>query len=283
MVVGCSAAQNEPSTTIAPASDASADAGSLESEAAATAPAPAAETTTPAPSEPEVNSSPAPQSQEPDNAIPIPGSSELAYLMGKTSAGAPVYLADSRPFDCRPDGGCISIEFLQVDTNGAVKQGQAIGRCGLFTLSEVVLDGDLVAYEGLVGEGMAELLNTACQSWRPGEPGAGVPSVPEGLSAGMSYSAVRDRLGAAGWFAKTTGMEAYTSLEQQMYDKGYTEVLGCSGAGQCRFEFDYYLDGQLPEGEALVVITRFADDDPFFENDPVLDSVSIQGSFANDL
>ncbi|MEO0533677.1 MAG: hypothetical protein AAF215_07390 [Cyanobacteria bacterium P01_A01_bin.123] len=75
-------------------------------------------------------------------------------------------------------------------------------------------------------------------------------------------------------------MDHHTPLEQKMYDRGYTEVLGCSGTGRCRFEFDYFDADALPSDEALVVITSFADSDSYFEGEPLLSSASIDLSSA---
>ncbi|NER92256.1 MAG: hypothetical protein F6J86_00010 [Symploca sp. SIO1B1] len=59
-------------------------------------------------------------------------------------------------------------------------------------MTEVLLDGDLVAYEiASPDAAMTNLLNTACQVHRPGEPGASTtPRLPMGLVEGMPYAEV---------------------------------------------------------------------------------------------
>jgi hypothetical protein len=201
-------------------------------------------------------------------------------FMGETAAGEPVYYISSESIACaNGDSGCVIVNFLQVDAADAnqTADGQAIAQCARETLTEVLLDGDLVAYEiPSPDAAMAKLLNTACQAQRPGEPGASTsPTVPGGLVEGMPYAEVRSRLIDAGWEPKTTPMDHYTGLEQTMYDRGYTEVRGCSGTGLCRFEFNYSDPGALADGEALIVITSFADSDVLFEEDPLLGAANI--------
>ncbi|MEO0539833.1 MAG: hypothetical protein AAFZ80_03090, partial [Cyanobacteria bacterium P01_A01_bin.105] len=92
-------------------------------------------------------------------------------LMGETAAGEPIYYLSSQPVDCA-DAGCVSITFLQVDATDAYRtlEGQAVANCKLETLSEVIIEGDLVAVQVPSPEpAMAELLQTACQAHRPGE------------------------------------------------------------------------------------------------------------------
>jgi hypothetical protein len=201
-------------------------------------------------------------------------------FMGETAAGEPVYYISSESIACaNGDSGCVIVNFLQVDAADAnqTADGQAVAQCARETLTEVLLDGDLVAYEiPSPDAAMAKLLNTACQAQRPGEPGASTsPTVPGGLVEGMSYAEVRSRLIDAGWEPKTTPMDHYTGLEQTMYDRGYTEVRGCSGTGLCRFEFNYSDPGALADGEALIVITSFADSDVLFEEDPLFGAANI--------
>jgi hypothetical protein len=201
-------------------------------------------------------------------------------FMGETAAGEPVYYISSESIACaNGDSGCVIVNFLQVDAADAnqTADGQAVAQCARETLTEVLLDGDLVAYEiPSPDAAMAKLLNTACQAQRPGEPGASTsPTVPGGLVEGMSYAEVRSRLIDAGWEPKTTPMNHYTGLEQTMYDRGYTEVRGCSGTGLCRFEFNYSDPGALADGEALIVITSFADSDVLFEEDPLFGAANI--------
>ena len=282
LTVSCSTSQTEPSAAIAPASTATQTAETATSETATAAPDTTSVSST------SVNSPPnSPPTDQAENAEPQGEPGYIGYpSMGETADGDYIYYVSSQPVDCGPDAACLSVQFVQADgaNLNMSMNGTAVANCTRRILSEVLLDGDLVAYEiASPDAAMTELISTACQAWSPGEPGAGVPTVPDGLTTGMGYSEVRSQLAEAGWIAKDVRMETYTSLEQQMYDKGYTEVLGCSGQGQCRFEFDYYLEGRLPSDEALVVITRFSDDDPFFEADPVLDSASIQGSFAEDI
>jgi hypothetical protein len=200
--------------------------------------------------------------------------------MGETAAGEPVYYISSESIACaNGDSGCVIVNFLQVDAADAnqTADGQAVAQCARETLTEVLLDGDLVAYEiPSPDAAMAKLLNTACQAQRPGEPGASTsPTVPGGLVEGMPYAEVRSRLIDAGWEPKTTPMDHYTGLEQTMYDRGYTEVRGCSGTGLCRFEFNYSDPGALADGEALIVITSFADSDVLFEEDPLFGAANI--------
>jgi hypothetical protein len=201
-------------------------------------------------------------------------------FMGETAAGEPVYYISSESIACaNGDSGCVIVNFLQVDAADAnqTADGQAVAQCARETLTEVLLDGDLVAYEiPSPDAAMAKLLNTACQAQRPGEPGASTsPTVPGGLVEGMPYAEVRSRLIDAGWEPKTTPMDHYTGLEQTMYDRGYTEVRGCSGTGLCRFEFNYSDPGALADGEALIVITSFADSDVLFEEDPLFGAANI--------
>jgi hypothetical protein len=201
-------------------------------------------------------------------------------FMGETAAGEPVYYISSESIACaNGDSGCVIVNFLQVDAADAnqTADGQAVAQCARETLTEVLLDGDLVAYEiASPDAAMAKLLNTACQAQRPGEPGASTsPTVPGGLVEGMPYAEVRSRLIDAGWEPKTTPMDHYTGLEQTMYDRGYTEVRGCSGTGLCRFEFNYSAPGALADGEALIVITSFADSDVLFEEDPLFGAANI--------
>jgi hypothetical protein len=201
-------------------------------------------------------------------------------FMGETAAGEPVYYISSESIACaNGDSGCVIVNFLQVDAADAnqTADGQAVAQCARETLTEVLLDGDLVAYEiASPDAAMAKLLNTACQAQRPGEPGASTsPTVPGGLVEGMPYAEVRSRLIDAGWEPKTTPMDHYTGLEQTMYDRGYTEVRGCSGTGLCRFEFNYSDPGALADGEALIVITSFADSDVLFEEDPLFGAANI--------
>jgi hypothetical protein len=201
-------------------------------------------------------------------------------FMGETAAGEPVYYISSESIACaNGDSGCVIVNFLQVDAADAnqTADGQAVAQCARETLTEVLLDGDLVAYEiPSPDAAMAKLLNTACQAQRPGEPGASTsPTLPGGLVEGMPYAEVRSRLIDAGWEPKTTPMDHYTGLEQTMYDRGYTEVRGCSGTGLCRFEFNYSDPGALADGEALIVITSFADSDVLFEEDPLFGAANI--------
>jgi hypothetical protein len=201
-------------------------------------------------------------------------------FMGETAAGEPVYYISSESIACaNGDSGCVIVNFLQVDAADAnqTADGQAVAQCARETLTEVLLDGDLVAYEiASPDAAMAKLLNTACRAQRPGEPGASTsPTVPGGLVEGMSYAEVRSRLIDAGWEPKTTPMDHYTGLEQTMYDRGYTEVRGCSGTGLCRFEFNYSDPSALADGEALIVITSFADSDVLFEEDPLFGAANI--------
>jgi hypothetical protein len=201
-------------------------------------------------------------------------------FMGETAAGEPVYYISSESIACaNGDSGCVIVNFLQVDAADAnqTADGQAVAQCARETLTEVLLDGDLVAYEiASPDAAMAKLLNTACRAQRPGEPGASTsPTVPGGLVEGMPYAEVRSRLIDAGWEPKTTPMDHYTGLEQTMYDRGYTEVRGCSGTGLCRFEFNYSDPGALADGEALIVITSFADSDVLFEEDPLFGAANI--------
>jgi hypothetical protein len=201
-------------------------------------------------------------------------------FMGETAAGEPVYYISSESIACaNGDSGCVIVNFLQVDAADAnqTADGQAVAQCARETLTEVLLDGDLVAYEiPSPDAAMAKLLNTACRAQRPGEPGASTsPTVPGGLVEGMPYAEVRSRLIDAGWEPKTTPMDHYTGLEQTMYDRGYTEVRGCSGTGLCRFEFNYSDPGALADGEALIVITSFADSDVLFEEDPLFGAANI--------
>jgi hypothetical protein len=201
-------------------------------------------------------------------------------FMGETAAGEPVYYISSESIACaNGDSGCVIVNFLQVDAADAnqTADGQAVAQCARETLTEILLDGDLVAYEiPSPDAAMAKLLNTACRAQRPGEPGASTsPTVPGGLVEGMSYAEVRSRLIDAGWEPKTTPMDHYTGLEQTMYDRGYTEVRGCSGTGLCRFEFNYSDPGALADGEALIVITSFADSDVLFEEDPLFGAANI--------
>ncbi|MEL6402034.1 MAG: hypothetical protein AAFR26_23620 [Cyanobacteria bacterium J06626_4] len=273
VAVGCGANQSEPEAdvSVAPASTtetATTETANDASDATATEPAAASSNPPAAPAQA------APPQGEPGY---------IGYpLMGETAAGEPIYYISSELIDC-PDAGCVSISFLQVDAADAdqTMDGQAVGNCTTETLSEVMLDGDLVAYEmASLDAGMAALLNTACQANRPGEPGASTaatvaPTVPAGLEEGMPYGEVRSRLIDAGWVAKTTRMDHYTGLEQDMYDRGYTEIRGCSGTGLCRFEFNSSDSSALADSEALIVITSFADSDFLFEEDPVFGAANI--------
>ncbi len=198
-------------------------------------------------------------------------------LMGETAAGEPIYYISSEPIDCL-DGGCVLISFLQVDAVDAnqTMDGQAVAQCARGTLSEVMLNRSLLAYEiASPDAAMTTLLNTACQAQRPGEPGNTAATVPAGLEEGMPYGEVRSRLIDTGWVPKSTPMDHYTGLEQDMYDRGYTEIRGCSGTGLCRFEFDYSDTSALADNQALVVITSFADSDSLFEEDPLFGAANI--------
>ena len=91
--------------------------------------------------------------------------------MGETSAGQPVYYIFSEAITCaNGQSGCVSVSFVQVDADDAYQtaEGQAIAQCSLGTLTEVMLDGNLVAYEiASPDEAMAGLLKIACQEHRP--------------------------------------------------------------------------------------------------------------------
>ncbi|MEM9819216.1 MAG: hypothetical protein AAF827_22835 [Cyanobacteria bacterium P01_D01_bin.6] len=271
MAVGCSTSQNGLEADVAPASTADAStAETIPVEGTTTA-----TETTAAPNQTNQTSGDVPVAQ---------GQGEPGYvgypLMGETAAGGPVYYISSQPIDCA-DGGCVSINFLQVDAVDPYKtmDGRAVANCARGVLSEVMLDEDLVAYQlESPDAAMTRLLDTACEAARPEV--STIPTVPAGLEPGMSYAEVRSRLMDAGWVAKDVSMDHYTPLEQKMYDRGYTEVLGCSGTGLCRFEFDYFDAGALSSDEALVVITAFADSDIYFEDEPLLSSASIDLSSA---
>ncbi|NEQ98304.1 MAG: hypothetical protein F6K30_16560 [Cyanothece sp. SIO2G6] len=205
-------------------------------------------------------------------------------LMGETAAGEFVYYISSESIACADgDSGCVIVNFLQVDAADAnqTADGQAVAQCARGTLTEVILDGDLVAYEIASPDAtMTNLLNTACQAHRPGEFSANMtPTVPEGLEEGMPYAEVRSRILDAGWLPERTPMDHYTNLEQAMYDRGYIEVRGCSGTGLCRFEFTSSRPDVLADQEALIVITSFADSDFFFEEDPLFGSANIGLSY----
>ncbi|NEP70966.1 MAG: hypothetical protein F6K25_13690 [Okeania sp. SIO2G4] len=205
-------------------------------------------------------------------------------LMGETAAGASVYYITSESIACADgDSGCVIVNFLQVDAADAnqTADGQAVAQCASRTVTEVIIDGDLVAYEiASPDEAMTNLLNTACQANRPGEFRADMtPTVPEGLVEGMPYAEVRSRILDAGWLPKNTPMDHYTTLEQAMYDRGYIEVRGCSGTGLCRFEFNSSRPDVLADQEALIVITSFSDSDVFFEEDPLFGSANIGLSY----
>ena len=260
IAVGCNASQDTPETDGA--------------SAASTAESVTAETATD--QDDIANSSQATQPQGEPGYVGYP-------FMGETAAGEPVYYISSESITCvNGDSGCVIVNFLQVDAADAnqTADGQAVAQCGRGVLTEVLIDNidnDLVAY-GIASPdaAMTKLLNTACQAHRPGEPGASAsPKVPGGLVEGMPYAEVRSRLIDAGWEPKTTPMDHYTGLEQTLYDRGYTEVRGCSGTGLRRFEFNYSDPNAVADGEALIVITSFADSDFLFEEDPLFGSASI--------
>ncbi|MGD1905664.1 MAG: hypothetical protein ACFB0C_06675 [Leptolyngbyaceae cyanobacterium] len=256
LAIGCNAKQSIPET------DLSSTASTAETTATETVEAktPADQGDTAAPSQ-------AAQPQGEPGYVGYP-------LMGETADGEPIYYISSELIDC-PDAGCVLINFLQVDAVDAnqTAEGQAVGNCTQETLSEVILDGDLVAYEiASPDAAMAELLNTACQANRPGE---FTPSVPSGLVEGMPYGEARSRLLETGWVPRNAPLDHYTGLEQDMYDRGYTEVQGCSGTGLCRFEFVFQAPNALASNEALIVVTSFADSDTFFEEDPRFGSANI--------
>ena len=269
MAVGC-ASQSNPDVEVSSASALTTDADTAET-------APVEDTTTTEDATVQAaGDTPVAQGQGEPGYIGYP-------LMGETAAGESIYYISSQPIDC-PNAGCTSISFLQVDATDPYKtmDGRAVANCTREVLSEVMLDEDLVAYQlESPDAAMTRLLNTACEAARPeglsSTPSSltATPTIPNGLEPGMPYAEVRSRLMEAGWVAKTVSMDHYTSLEQRMYDRGYTEVLGCSGSGLCRFEFDYADVGALPNDEALVIITSFADSDTFFEADPILNSASL--------
>ena len=278
VAVGCNASQNEPEADVSAAPASTTETATTETATTDTASG-VSDTTATNTTAPSDNTSVAPEQTAQSQGEP----GYVGYpLMGETAAGEPIYYIDSEPVDC-PEAGCVSISFLQVDAADAYQtmDGQAVANCTAETLSEVMLDGDLVAYEmASLDAGMTALLNTACQAWRPGEPGASTtPTVPTGLEEGTPYAKVRSRLVEAGWVAKTTRMEHYTSLEQDMYDRGYTEVRGCSGTGLCRFDFDYSDPNALADNKALIVITSFADSDFLFEEDPLFIAANIEQTY----
>lgn len=124
-------------------------------------------------------------------------------FMGKTATGESIYYIFSESIACaNGNSGCVIVKFLQVDAADAnqTADGQAVAQCARETLTEVLLDGDLVAYEiASPDAAMTNLLNTACQAHRPGEPGAStMPTVPAGLVERMPYAEVRSRLIDAG-------------------------------------------------------------------------------------
>ncbi|NER50857.1 MAG: hypothetical protein F6J92_30140 [Symploca sp. SIO1A3] len=116
-------------------------------------------------------------------------------FMGETAAGESIYYIFSESIACaNGNSGCVVVKFLQVDGADAnqTADGQAVAHCARGTLTEVLLDGDLVAYEiASPDAAMTNLLNTACQVHRPGEPSASTtPTVLAGLVEGMPYAEV---------------------------------------------------------------------------------------------
>jgi hypothetical protein len=93
--------------------------------------------------------------------------------MGETAAGDPIYYITSESITCADGGsGCVMVRFVQVnaDDPNQTADGRAVAQCASQTLTEVVIDEDLVAYEiASPDAAMTNLLNTACQAHSPGE------------------------------------------------------------------------------------------------------------------
>lgn len=225
---------------------------------------------------------------------PLPyGQGEPGYvgypLMGETGTGEVIRYISSAPLDCSGPSvvsGCdhaITVNFIQTNPADPYKvlDGRAVAKCDRNVLAEVILDEDLIAYELKEPDAaMAQLLDYTCETARTSgliNTQTTAPTVPDGLAEGTPYPEVRTRLMEAGWTPKTVQMDHYTSLEQDMYDRGYTEVLGCSGTGLCRFEFGHQNTDSHP---TLVVITAFADSDIYYEGDPLLRSAGIDSALA---
>ncbi|MGF1521151.1 MAG: hypothetical protein ACFBSF_02355 [Leptolyngbyaceae cyanobacterium] len=230
-----------------------------------------------------------------------PGYIDYPY-MGQTERGEDVYYIYSEPVDCTDAVDplrceqLVKVQFVQVDMASTMAQGSTVVDCVDNVLTEVLLDNDLIAYRMAPGnEAMVSLVDFACytegdQYFEPEtkqlsfpnlEPSLPLdsslplePSLPQGIEEGMLYATVRALLIEQGWIPKAVALDHYTSLERRFYDNGYQEVLGCSGSGLCRFEFDYQNEAAMEPGMALAVIT-------YLENDQLhLAEMSIDFSVA---
>lgn len=299
--VGCSTNQSEPDTVVSSANTETPDTetpnpetpGEAEKANSATA-IPTTKTDAPV-------TEPAPDSNSAEQIAqdtPLADGQEPGYvgypLMGETDTGEVIRYIYSEPLDCTGtsvDSDCnrsVIVNFIQTEPSdpNKVSEGQAVANCARGVLTEVMINNDLVAYElSSPDEAMTQLLNFTCEEAQntgliSAAPTA-APTIPTGLTEGMPYPEVRSRLVAEGWTPKNVQMSHYTSLEQALYDQGYTEVLGCSGTGLCRFEFDQA--DALPSDQALVVITAFAESDIYYEGDPLLRSANTDFSVSEDL
>ena len=207
-------------------------------------------------------------SQVPEDTSATYGQGEPGYigypLMGETDTGEEIYYISSTPLDCSGPSvvsGCdraVIVNFIQ--TNPAdpynVLDGSAVAKCDRNVLAEVIINEDLIAYElNEPDAAMTQLLNYTCETAQTSglinTQAAAPPTVPDGLARRYTLPRGESRLIEAGWSPKTVQMDHYTSLEQEMYDRGYTEVLGCAGTGLCRFEFGHQNTDSDP---TLVVI-----------------------------
>ena len=212
-------------------------------------------------------------------------------IMGETATGEVVRYISSQPLDCTgtdAESGCsqsVLVTFIQTNPSDpyTVLDGQAVANCDLNVLTEVIIDNDLVSYElSSPDEAMTQLLTFTCEEAVNTELIHEAPASAQfaEFTEGMPYGEVRSQLIAEGWTPKPVQMSHYTTLEQSMYDQGYTEVLGCSGTGLCRFEFDAEA---LSNDQALVVITSFAESAIYYEDEPLLRSINTDASAADDL
>ncbi|MDB9528777.1 hypothetical protein PN498_22485 [Oscillatoria sp. CS-180] len=195
--------------------------------------------------------------------------------MGQTETGEEVYYIYGEFITCVDAASdcehLVKVDFVQVDSASNALQGSLVANCTDNALAEVVLDNDLVSYRTTpTDEAMSNVLNLACNGERGDllftEETAFVDAnslIPQGIEEGMRYAEVRALLIEQGWVPKAVTLDHYTLLEQRMYDAGFEEVLGCSGSGLCRFEFDYQDTSVLGSGDALVAITYLENDQPY--------------------
>lgn len=207
-----------------------------------------------------------------------PGYVDYPY-MGQTPAGEDIYYIYSEPLDCERFEdvtrceNSLRVEFVQVDAAGFAENGSLVADCLNEELTEVIVDGDLVAYRlPLSDVARLNLWTYACEA--PAEAFSELKSddieptnieslVIQPFESGESYAEYRDYLLNLGLTPKAVTLESYTLLEQRMYDAGYTEVLGCSGEGLCRFEFEHSEPGYLEADQVIVVITYLEGQTPY--------------------